>query len=134
MTNNKEAFTVPGVSDSAAEVFRYSQAVKRGNMLWIAGQAGTSKDGIVGVGDVEAQTRHAWQNIKDLVEAAGGTLHDLVETTTYLTDRSFSRKVNEIRCEVLPVETPPTSTILVVKELAHKDLLVEISAVAVLGD
>src|SRR3712207_902638 len=65
----------------------YSQVVKVGNTVYIAGQVSAGADGnVVGKGDPEAQVRQVWRNIEAAVKAVGGTLQNVVKTTTYVTN------------------------------------------------
>lgn len=104
-----------------------------GRLLFIAGQVGvTAEYRPVGDGGIEAQARQTMENIKRIVEAAGGTVADLVALTVYVTDIAHAEAVNKVRAEYL---TPPypTSTLVAVSGFMHPSLLVEISAVASLG-
>ena len=130
---NKTTISSATLAEAAAEKFRYSIGVKSGNTVWISGQVALTSEGIVGVGDITAQARQAFTNIKTIIESAGGSLDDLVSTTTYMTDPEFSSAINDVRREFISPETPPTSTLLVVAGLARSEFLVEISAVAVIG-
>jgi enamine deaminase RidA (YjgF/YER057c/UK114 family) len=69
----------------------YSYAVKKhGTPVFIAGQVGIGADGrIAGEGDVAAQTEQAFQNVRTVVEACGGTMDDIVKITIYVTDPAF---------------------------------------------
>ena len=78
----------------------YSQVVSSdpGRMIFTAGQVALDDEGkIVGVGDIRAQTRQVFENIKRAVEAAGGTLNDIVSMTVYTTNAKFSPEVSEVR-------------------------------------
>lgn len=55
----------------------YSQAVRMGNVVFIAGQVALDDLRIVGQGDAQVQAKQAWTNIKEIVEAAGGTMADI---------------------------------------------------------
>ncbi|WP_120284456.1 RidA family protein [Rhodococcus rhodochrous] len=127
------AVTAAGLPTAAAEKFRYSFGVLSDNTLRISGQVALKDGEVVGVDDITVQARQVFENLKTIVEAAGGTLNDLVETTTYVTDRSYLGPVNEARLEFLDGAVPPTSTLIIVAGLARPEFLVEISAVAVLG-
>ena len=109
----------------------YSQVVKVGNTVYIAGQVGITIDGnVVSKGDAEAQARQIWQNLEAAVKSAGGDLENIVKTTTYVTDITHSAAARQVRAELFPTN-PPTSTLLVVSELASPDYLMEIEAIAV---
>jgi len=113
---------------------RYSQgiATTSGKLLFIAGQTASDKDGnVVGKGDIRAQTEQVFANLKAVLKTAGGTLDNLVMTTTYITDRKYREGYNEVRRQQYK-KTPPTSTLVIVKGLAHPDYLIEIAGIAVL--
>ena len=123
------------VTDKAAPpVGPYSLGIKTGNLLFISGSVGWDKDEKnVGVGDVKAQTRQAFENIRSVVEAAGGTMENIVKVTVYLTEADDYPAMNEVRAEVFPKD-PPTSTAFVVKRLIPPDCCVEIEAVAAIQE
>ena len=65
----------------------YTMSVKAGNTVYTAGQVGQGIDSrIVGGGDIEAQIRQTWRNIEEAMKAVGGSLKDVVRTTTFVTD------------------------------------------------
>jgi enamine deaminase RidA (YjgF/YER057c/UK114 family) len=79
-----------------------------GNLLLISGQTAVDSDNkIIGKGDIEAQTRAVLRNIAVIVEQTGGSLHDLVATTSYVTDRKFLAGFYKTRREFLPRLYPP---------------------------
>ena len=82
--------------------------------------------------DATAQARQIWQNLEAAVKSAGGSLQNIVKTTTYVTDIGHSATVRQVRSKLFPTN-PPTSTLLVVSELASPDYLIEIEAIAVMG-
>lgn len=113
---------------------RYSQGIlnEGGKLLFVAGQTASNQAGnVVGKGDIRAQTKQVFANLKAVLEEAGGTLDDLVMTTTYITDREYREGYNEVR-RGLYKKDPPTSTLVIVKGLAHPDYLIEIAGVAVI--
>ena len=113
---------------------RYSHAIlaEGGKLLFIAGQTASDASGnVVGKGDIKAQTRQVYQNLKAVLESAGGSFENLVMTTTYITDRSFREGYNEVRREMYRGD-PPTSTLVIVSGLAHPDYMIEISGIAVI--
>ena len=101
-------------------------------MLFIAGQTASDKEGnVVGKGDIKAQTRQVFQNIKAVLETAGASFDNLVMTTTYITDRKYREGYNEVRRDIYK-QDPPTSTLVIVSGLANPDYLIEIAGIAVL--
>ncbi len=115
----------------------YSQAIfePAGRTLHIAGQTGVTKDKrLTGDGGIEAQTEQLFENLKLILETAGGGLSDIVSTTVYLTDIKNNEAFNAVRARFFEGMVPPTSTLLVVSQLFTKALLVEITAIAVIPD
>ncbi|GAA3677203.1 RidA family protein [Nocardioides ginsengisoli] len=81
--------------------------------------------------DIRAQTRAVIENIRDLLEAAGAGLEDLVQVTTYLVNMNDFGGYNEVYGEYFD-HTGPTRTTVAVHQLPHPHLLIEIQAVACL--
>jgi reactive intermediate/imine deaminase len=75
----------------------YSQAVRAGDTVYISGQVplDPATMQLIG-GDVEAQIRRVFENLKAIAEAAGGSLAQAVKMTVFLTDLAHFGKVNEI--------------------------------------
>ena len=114
---------------------RYSQGILNsgGKLLFVAGQTASDKEGkVVGKGDIEAQTRQVFANLRAVLKAAGGTLDDLVATTTYITARKYREGYGRVRGTQYK-KSPPTSTLVIVSGLAHPDYLIEISGIAVIN-
>lgn len=129
----KEIFCAPTVYSPK----RYVQGVKTtgGTIVWISGQVAQDKDGkVVHKGDFSGQARQALTNLKAMVEAAGGTIHDIVKVNTYLTDLRYREELARVRAEFFPEGKLPASTLVGVSALADPDMLVEIEAVAVLPE
>lgn len=112
----------------------YAQAIKvRGNnLLFVSGQTPLDSQGrLAGEGDPVSQSRQVMENLKHALDAAGGTLDDIVKTTVYITDLKYFKAVSDVRREYFR-DKYPASTLLVVSSLYRKDILVEIDAIAVL--
>jgi 2-iminobutanoate/2-iminopropanoate deaminase len=110
----------------------YTQVVKAGNTVYIAGQVAVAPDGsTVGKGDPQTQVRQVLRNLEAAVKSTGGTLQNIVKTTTYITNIEYAAVVREVRNEVYRSLKPPTSTLLVVSQLVSPDYMVEIEAIAV---
>lgn len=111
--------------------FIMSQAIQVGNAIYVSGQVALDPAGeVVGKGDMKAQTRQVFENIKTVLGAAGASLGDIVKITVFTTDISRLAETHEVRAEVLP-DPPPASTAVEIKALVFPDLLIEIEAVAV---
>jgi reactive intermediate/imine deaminase len=113
----------------------YSHAIQAGNTLYIAGQVAIDPEGnLVGAGDIEAQVEQVWRNLKAVLGYAGGSVDDIVKITVFTTDIAHRPAIAAAREAVFPNGRYPASTFLVVQSLARPELLVEIEAIAVLGD
>jgi enamine deaminase RidA (YjgF/YER057c/UK114 family) len=84
---------------------------------------------IVGKGDVRAQARQTFQNLRQVLQAAGGDLPNLMKITTYITKIENFPAVMEARGEVFHGELP-ASTLIVVTSLFHPDFLIEVEGIA----
>jgi enamine deaminase RidA (YjgF/YER057c/UK114 family) len=108
--------------------------VNKGTIVYIAGQVSSDASGkLIGEGDFEAQVEQVFRNLKIAVEAAGGTMADIVKLNSYLVaevDQAGVPKLRAIRDRYLNVEKPPASTLVVVTRLARPGWLIEIEAVA----
>jgi reactive intermediate/imine deaminase len=103
-----------------------------GRLVFLSGfTAKNDKGEVVHIGDIRAQTRLVCENLKATIEASGGTLADLVSVTVFVTDIDQFDAIHEIRRQYFPTE-PPASTMVEVTRLVHKDMLIEINAVAAL--
>lgn len=105
--------------------------VEGGRIIFVAGQTAFDREmNVVGKGDVEAQTRQVFENIQAILAEGRATLKDVVKITVFLTDIRHRPAVNKVRAEYMG-DAPPASSLIVVKELAFPDFLVEIEAIAV---
>lgn len=112
----------------------YSYGVRAGDHLHISGMVSFDEEAnIIGEGDVAAQTEQVFQNLRAVVEEAGGSIDDIVVTTTYLTDVADAPVVNAARARHFTGDVLPTHTVVGVAALARPQFLVEISAHAYLG-
>src|SRR5262249_42104452 len=92
----------------------YSQCTRSGNTLDIAGQVAWDRTGnVVGVGDVAAQARRCFEAIKSLVEAAGGSMDDVVKVNTYLVDIADAAKIRDARLAFFRQPYPAWTTVAV---------------------
>jgi 2-iminobutanoate/2-iminopropanoate deaminase len=119
----------------AAPMGTYSQAVRveTGDAVWIhvSGQIAIDREGdLVGPGDLRAQTRQVFENLKAILEANGATFGDAVKIGTYLTTLDDLAAMREVRSEYLTSD-PPASTAVQVVALVVPDALIEIDLVAV---
>ncbi len=107
----------------------FSPAVKRGNLLFISGLTGVTKENI---GDIAGQTDVIFQKMKVLLEEAGATFDNVAWTTDYMTTLDGYAGTADVRRKYLPSDAWPAATGVVVKRLIREEALIEIDAVAVL--
>ncbi len=104
-------------------------------MLFISGTASVNENGeSIHHGDIRAQTRRTFTNIKALLESEGADWHDIVRTTCYLADFRDYDAFNEIRnafYEEQELDPLPASTCIEAR-ICRPELLVEIEAIAVI--
>ncbi len=107
----------------------YSQAIQAGPMLFVSGQIALDPaSGDLVSGDVQAQTKRVMENIKAVVEAAGGSLDSIVKCTIFLKNMSDFARVNEVYGSYFD-EAPPARATVEVSQLP-KEVEVEIDAIA----
>ena len=105
--------------------------VDGGRTVYIAGQVPLDPHGqLVGAGDFAAQVRQTFENLKMALAAGGANFSDIVEMTTYVTDMSQVDTYRKIRDEYMSGPMP-TASLVEVKDLFRKDVMLEVSAVAV---
>ena len=103
--------------------------------LYISGQTAWDTDKqIVGDRDLGAQARQAFMNIRRVVQAAGGTVDDVVSLRIYVAGYrpEHADVVGSALRECFPGPTKPASTWLGVSSLARPEFLIEVEAVAVM--
>jgi enamine deaminase RidA (YjgF/YER057c/UK114 family) len=83
------------------------------------------------MGRFEAQTRRAFARMQMILEAAGGSLDNLVTMTVFITDIRFGDEFVRLRGEILKRDFP-ASALIGVSHLANTEALLEIQAVAAL--
>jgi enamine deaminase RidA (YjgF/YER057c/UK114 family) len=115
---------------------RYSHVaeVNRGRLVLVSGQvAQDAKGDPVGAGDMKAQTRQVFENLKIALAAAGASYKDVVQLTSYIVDISKNIEAyREVRQEYLSgLAQPPTSTTVGVAALVRGEYLLEVEAIAV---
>lgn len=120
----------------ALGMYSHGMAAPVGEIVVVAGQVGLDRAGkLVGPGEVAAQTRQTFENIRAVLSAAGCGMGDVIRFQTFLTQPSdiegFMQARNEAFLGYFPDGVYPPNTLLVVSRLVKPDLLVEIEAMAV---
>ena len=115
----------------------FSQAIAieaRGKLVFVSGLTARNAAGeIVGVGDIEAQTRQVCENMKAALETAGGALSDIVRVDVHIRNMEHFPIIHKVRQEYFPAPAP-ASTMVEVSKMVSPDYLIEMSAIAVLPD
>ncbi|MEE9595604.1 MAG: RidA family protein [Acidiferrobacterales bacterium] len=109
----------------------YSQAVRVDSTVYLSGQIPLVPETMEIVqGDVNAQIERVFENLKAVVEAAGGTLANVVKLTVYLTDLANFARVNEVMASYFQEPFPARAAIGVAA--LPKGVAVEVDAILVL--
>src|SRR3954470_15668241 len=109
----------------------YSQAVRVGNVVYTAGQAGIDPaTGSIAGDSFEAQARQAFANLQAILEDAGSGLAQVIKVTCFLADPDAFLLLNSLFEEFFPVAPPVRSTPMV---QLPRGLLFSIDAIAVVG-
>ncbi|HWI25269.1 MAG TPA: RidA family protein [Lysobacter sp.] len=95
-----------------AAIGPYSQAVRQGDTVYLSGQIPLDPNsGLLIEGDIDAQARRAFDNLRAVCEAAGGSLDDVVRLGLYLTDLGQFAAVNAVMSDYFDAPYPARSTI-----------------------
>lgn len=106
---NKEIISTPLAPQA---IGTYSQAVKVGDTVYLSGQIALDPETMQVVdGDIGAQIRRVFDNLKAVAEAAGGDLADIVKLNVFLTDLDNFPIVNEIMAEYFSVPYPARAAV-----------------------
>jgi reactive intermediate/imine deaminase len=115
-----------------AAIGPYSQAVRMGDTVFLSGQIPLDPaTGEIVPGDVAAQARRSFDNLKAVCEAAGGSLAQVARLGLYLTDLRDFAAVNAVMAEYFQAPYPARSTIEV--SGLPKGAAFEVDAILVLG-
>ena len=91
-----------------------------GRTVYIAGQVAFDSAGaVVGQGDFTAQAEQVYRNLERALRSVGGSMADLVKTTTFITDTTNISSLREVRSRHLSKTSPPANTLLQVSSLGH---------------
>ena len=101
-------------TDEAPEAIGpYSQAVKcKSGLIFTAMQIGLDPaTGVLKGNDIESQTRQAFDNLKNILEAAGSGFENVVKSTLYFSDLNNFAKVNELYSEYFTSDFPARAAV-----------------------
>jgi 2-iminobutanoate/2-iminopropanoate deaminase len=119
-----------------------AQGWRVGNLVFTGGQVAIDSAGkVIGVGDIETQTREVYRNIERVLHEGGASLRDVVKITSYLVwdgepsgpeFDAFWVRMATVRASFFPGDGP-AGTGVVVKALIYPGLLIEVEAIAVIS-
>jgi 2-iminobutanoate/2-iminopropanoate deaminase len=115
---------------AALPVGPYSQAIKTGDLIFVAGEKGIDPGtGVIVSGGIAAETRQTLDNIQAILEAAGATMDHVVRTVVYMTDISEFAEMNAVYAGYFPNAPPGRSCVQVVALPAGAHVEIEVTAV-----
>jgi len=106
----------------------YSQAVRAGDLLFVAGQIPLDPSGQMVEGDITVQARRVLDNIGAILDAAGLTFRNVVKTTVYLSDLNDMAAMNQVYATYFAEPYPARATVQVAR--LPRDVRIEIEATA----
>ena len=134
--------SISPVTGLGSPVGLYSHAVPLPpgrQLLCVSGQLSVDAEGnSVAQGDFDAQMRQVFTNLATVLAAAGSDLGDVMKMTTYLVDADhiddFYRVREELFADLFPDGVYPGNTLLVISRLVRPEFLIEIEALASIGE
>lgn len=113
--------------------FGYAHAIQIDKTIYISGQIPLDQEmNVVGKNDIAAQTELAYENLKKVIEEAGGTMTNIVMLNIYCTDiEAFDKETRHLRKKYFG-NYYPAVTAVEVKRLYRPDFMIEMEAIAVL--
>ena len=123
--------TIISTTNAPAAIGTYSQAVKTGDTVYLSGQLGMDPTNMQMVEGIDAQIVRAFDNLKAVTEAAGGSLADVVKLNVYLIDLGNFAKVNTTMANYFSEPYPARAAIGVAS--LPRGGLVEMDGVLVIG-
>ena len=115
------------------DIVGYSRAVRIGNIIEVSGTAPVDGDKIIGVGDAYVQTKYCLQKIEKALNEAGANLKDVVRTRMFVTDISLWEEYGKAHGEFFN-QIKPVTSMIEVKSLIDREMLIEIEATAIISE
>lgn len=108
---SREAINTP---NAPSAIGPYSQAIKTGNLVFLSGQIPLDPTtGELVSGDIDAEIRRVFDNLRAVAEAAGGSLDNAVKVNVYLTDLTHFSRVNQIMAGYFQLPYPARAAVQV---------------------
>jgi len=115
--------------------FHHAVVEPEGRRVHISGQVAWDKQrNIIGINDAGAQTKYAIENIRHILFSLGGKLENVISVNVFYVNQDDYKAICDARQEAFHLEDGPASTAVRVAGLVQEELLVEISAIAVIPE
>lgn len=125
MTQQKKVIVA---SNAPKPIGPYSPAIRHQGFVYVSGQAGIDpQTGELASGGIEAETRQTLTNLKNILEAAGSSMEQVLKTTVFLRDMGEFAAMNAIYATFFVKDAPARTTVQVTR--LPKDAAVEIDAI-----
>jgi 2-iminobutanoate/2-iminopropanoate deaminase len=126
---DKEVISTP---NAPSAIGPYSQAISAGNLVFVSGQIpiDPSTGNLIDDKTIQGQTRRVLQNLIAIVEAAGGSAHNIVKTTVFLRDMSDFVEMNAVYATFFTASPPARATVEAAR--LPRDVSIEIDCIAVI--
>ena len=118
-------------TNAPAAIGQYSQAIVCGNLLFSSGQIPIIPETGELAEGLEAQAHQVFKNIKNLIEAAGSSIDNVVKTTVFIKDMNDFAKINEIYAMYFTEPYPARSCVEVAR--LPKDVSLEVETIVEIG-
>ena len=118
-------------SNAPDPVGPYNQAIKAGNFIFCSGQIAINPETnkVDCLGNIEEETKQVLKNLREVLNAGGSTLEDVIKTTIFLTDLKNFQIVNKVYSDFFGGKESPARACVEVSSLP-KGVMIEIDCVA----
>src|SRR3712207_2276668 len=126
-SSDKEVIATPNAPQAGGP---YSQAIRAGNLVFLAGQIAVDPktNKLIDATDIETQTRRVLDNLKAVLEAVGMSMDNVVSTTVFMSDLNEFQRMNETYATYFKDKPPARATVQVAR--LPRDAKIEIAAIA----
>jgi 2-iminobutanoate/2-iminopropanoate deaminase len=121
------------LSTLSEPISHYTHAVIHGNLVFVSGCIGVTRDREIADLDAAMQCDQVLRNLGEILAQAGSSFAEVLKVTIYLRDIEDRRRINPVR-EKHFGDARPASTLIEISKLAHPQALVEIDVIAAIPD